>query len=348
MQPCCKNHFHSISKGFDYYLMIFFCGFVFLLIFIFSFFYSFPLFAFADRYAYWLDKPSVFKTIYGQLYLIAFVSGVLFRYNKNLSISLVVLTMMTLLLFSNKFSAYIQCLYLYCVPVILGENLNLSGQFKFFLSFSVTMILGLTVFVYIVIYGKDEFSLYFSIVDRIILQGHIFWGAINLYPNCFFVDFHNFINEIMAICGMADELYGMQKLMVNVSGDIGLLRISQGANFTMAYPATVYMFSGILGIYVFQIFFVLVFSFVLKLIYKNLMQNRFMCLIPLGKVFNDLCGFFGIGNIDILFGSKMLIYFLSYLFMVYLYRRFDPATRLSGLIHSKLQKAQCFYKVIIF
>jgi hypothetical protein len=282
---------------------------------------GFPLLGGIDRFIYWSTKNHLFEFIYGQFFLISFFLGWLYFSNKLFSILLFSTVLLTHVLFSNKFSGIVFSLYLYFLPWFLFGmvSLRLKQYVKIF-SLLAMLFIPFLYFIYFTVYGvANPVEFFFKVSERAVLQGHVFWGTINLHDNLFFFDSSILTNELLGSYGFSDDHYGMRNLMVEISGKIGERRIDQGADFTMAYPAVIYNFSGIIGIFFAQAFFLLLFSFLIFSAVHCMKKLYILCLVPIVKLIIDFIGFFGIGDLDLVFGYKNILYLSSFAFLYLFY-----------------------------
>lgn len=317
-----KGQFLKYNKNrFDFVLLRTICALIIFIVVAWGIKTGFPLLSGMDRFVYWSTKNYFFEFLYGQLFLISFFLGWLYFSNKVFSVFLFSVVLVTHALFSNKFSAIIFSLYLYFLPWFFFGVVPLRFKQYFKILFLLFIIITpLLYFVYATVYDVGSpVEFFLKISERAVLQGHVFWGAINLHDEKFFFDSSALTNEILGSYGFSDGYYGMKKLMVEISGEIGQRRIDQGADFTMAYPAVIYNFSGIIGIFLAQAFFLLLFSFLIFSAVHCMKKLYILCLIPIVKIVIDFIGFFGIGNIDLIFGYKNFFYLFLFISLYLFY-----------------------------
>lgn len=324
-RPLCYNYYEykwlKNKNRFDFIFLRGLCFFAIACVLFMGLTHGFPLLHGVDRFVYWSRQDYIFEFIYGQLFLISFLLGWLYHSDRKFSVTLFFIVMVLHILFSNKFSAIALSLFMFFLPWFFRG----FGYFRIKIYVKIVFLL-LMVFVpflymvYTVIYGVDGLEEFIDkVLSRIVLQGHMFWGTINLHDSFLFFNSEHFFNEVLGAYGANDGYYGMQNLMVEVSGEIGKRRIEQGADFTMAYPAVVYNFSGLFGIYVAQFLLVGFFSVIIFLTVKCIRNLYVLCLVPLGKIIIDIVGFFGIGDLELIVGYKFLFYFAVFVFLYMIY-----------------------------
>lgn len=284
---------------------------------------SFPLLNNQDRYQYWSSQSNLFATFYGQLFLSSFLAGFLYDRSKKSSVLFLISILLLQLLFANKFSALLFSLFLFYTTILLTKPSSLSWRSLVYILFLTLLLLSFSLYLVssLVYYDSfQEYQIVEKILERLVLQGHVFWGVVSKV-GLFNFSTNDFFHEILSAIGHGNgELYGMQKLMVLVGGDVGWQRIEQGADFTMAYPATIYYFSGVIGIFFVQFFYISFYVLILFLIKHAIRNGYILLLIPLGKILISTIGFFGIGNLELLISIKTFFFWFLYLCFLFIYQ----------------------------
>ena len=162
--------------------------------------------------------------------------------------------------------------------------------------------------------------------QRIILQGHVFWGTVNvLSQHGSTPDFSGFFanyNDLFSGFQAGNIEYGFGKLMHEISPHFAVMKLKAGVRFSAGYPAILFYHFG----YIVGSAFLLVFTFlyyhllrylILCFKYKDAIYSYFIYMIYL--VYSD----FMIQGEYANFRLKFLIKIGLVMFVVFLYKYFS-------------------------
>lgn len=168
--------------------------------------------------------------------------------------------------------------------------------------------------------------------QRIVLQGHVFWGTVNVLvqngPNPDFSGFISHYNDFFSGFQAGSIEYGFGKLMHEVSPHFAIMKLKAGVRFSAGYPAILfYHFGYIIGI-IFHIGFTFLFYHLLRYLvycfkYKDAVYSYFIYMIYLA--YSD----FMIQGEYANFRLKFLIKVALVLFVVFLYKNFSEQKKIT-------------------
>ena len=239
----------------------------------------------------------------------------LFRTRK-LNAKLFIYVLFCLLMFmrGSQFGAFmIATIWLFIAYYLGNGKLNIKW-------FSIFILLALIPFA-IKISLNDILFIY----QRIILEGHVFWGTINLLtqngPNLDFSGFINNFNDLSSGFQQGNIEYGFGKLMFDITPHFAEMSLDAGVRFASGYPAIlIYHFGYVVGL-LFHLLFTLLFFLVIQFLiycfkYKDFFYSYVIYMIYM--IVND----FMIQGEYAHFRGKFLIKIFIVLSVVLIYKIF--------------------------
>ena len=291
-----------------------------------------PILLDATRFEYWKNiAPAPLKVIYYYLPFASFTVAFLeiHQYLSRKLMILYILTMLTLcILYGEKFSMifFIVCSMLIPLSWRKGElSKKITSKLVYFICI-VALIFSLLVWHYTNQYGIGIEGIFDIITFRIKLQGHLWWGIINIADGT--EGWLHFLNaELGSFFAFKDDIdeYGIGlKFLMQLLGDPKLVAIyfEKGINFTMGYPAIVAYSFGLLG----GLFFQVILGFLLVVLY-----NALSLTIAKGLWFESMLLFkiiilsvwaFASGNLHEFFSLSLLLTLVMFI-SIRLIRRCD-------------------------
>ncbi len=258
-----------------------------------------PLFSdVVTRYVFW-DEFSNYvwaKKIHYQISLMGFVLGLIhaFANTKNSKVVtplLLLLMIVYLVLFGEKFSSIFRTLYMYLIPFYsikyARKKKYLEKKDFILIVLTFTLLFSLSIFHFS---QTEDTSALGAILYRVLgLQGHTWWGAdeyltsINTYNYWL-----HFSDEFSRVFNMESSSLntGMKYLMLLI-GDSNIvdIYISSNVSFTMAYPAiTLYTF-GYVGALAFQVLFAMIFAVIIKLFSSSINNKQYIISVLSTKLY---------------------------------------------------------------
>ncbi len=157
------------------------------------------------------------------------------------------------------------------------------------------------------------------IYKRIILEGHVFWGTINLFfdngVNNDFTEFFNNYNDISSQFQQGNLEFGLGKLMDEISPGIAEMYLEAGVRFAAGYPAIlIYHFGILIGsflhIVVLYIYFLIIRYLVYSCRFYGIILSYLFFIIF--TVYNDFIVQGEYMNFRLKFLIKILIFMLAF------------------------------------
>jgi|GEM_PF-6043879 len=264
-----------------------------------------------------------FKMIFVRIeYLFAFVFIYsLFRTRKvNKKTIIFFIYCMLMYLRGSQFGAFmIATIWLFTAFYLEKGKLNI----KWILIFSVLLIIPFAI--------KVSLNDLLVIFQRIVMEGHVFWGTINqLNQNGSSLDFSGFIsnyNDLLSGFQQGNIEYGFGKLMHEISPHFAEMSLKAGVRFAAGYPAILlYHFGSFFGI-IFHLFFTYIYFLLMQyLIYCFKYKDVFFSYIiyMFYMIYND----FMIQGEYAHFRVKFLIKVVIISFIVFLYKNYSKNKKL--------------------
>lgn len=163
-----------------------------------------------------------------------------------------------------------------------------------------------------------------SVVSRIVLEGHVFWGTINLVmqngPNLEFSSFINNYNDLFSGFQQANIEYGFGKLMFEISPHFAEISINSNVRFAAGFPAIVIYHFGLGFGFLLYLLITLIYFFIIRFLFicfNN--KNLLLSFVFFYMIFNTFSDFIIQGEYAN-FRVKFLIKLVITLFVYYLYK----------------------------
>jgi len=202
----------------------------------------------------------------------------LFRTRK-LNAKLFIYVLFCLLMFmrGSQFGAFmIATIWLFIAYYLEKGKIGIKWSLGFYLLALVPFIIKFSLNDILVIY------------QRIILEGHVFWGTINLFtqngPNLDFSGFINNFNDLSSGFQQGNIEYGFGKLMFDITPHFAEMSLEAGVRFAAGYPAILiyhfgYMVGLLLHLLCTLLFFLLIQFLIYCFKYKDLFYSYMIYMI---------------------------------------------------------------------
>ena len=245
----------------------------------------------------------------------------------------------------SQFGAFTFATIWFFVAFVIEER-------KFNLRWSLLLIALLFVPYTIKVFSFDDITFFYQ---RVILQGHVFWGTINLLiqngPNPDYSGFAKNYNDFFSGFQMGNIEYGFGKLMADVSPQFAEMYLKAGVRFTAGYPAIlIYHFGPVAGI-LFHLLFTYIYFYAIQYIvycfkYRDVIFSYIIYLMFM--IYSD----FMIMGEYAHFRVKFLIKVIIVLLTIFIYKNYSkkkqnnvkPETLISKIIYPQKNK----HKELIF
>lgn len=286
--------------------------------------FGFPLLGMVDRFFFWQSVPGTLKTIYGQVFVLSAVLGVVYaKSNRILVRNIFIGTLIIQILFGSKFSGLLfsTSLFLFFYYSCSDAKIKIK-KFLVPAAIAATLISMIVIFQYAYVYAHGVDGAFDEVLNRFALQAHLFWGSVNLYETSDYPKIQILVNNLSSMYSGSSEFTGMRQLMLLVSGNLAYTRIEQGADYTMAYPGVVLIATGWPGVILFEIFLSAYLAFIAVAAAHCFNKGYYIAAIPFTKLLIDIIGFYGLGNLDDILGPKALLYILTGLSSLFIYEQF--------------------------
>lgn len=289
--------------------------------------FGFPLLGGVDRFYFWQNIPGILKTLYGQVFILSAVLGVVFaKSGRPLPRNIFISTLIVQILFGSKFSGLLFSAALFLFFYYSCSNAKI--KIKKFLLPSVIAGSGIAVIVffqYAFVYDRGIDGALDEILSRFALQAHLFWGSINLYQTADYPKIQILVQNLSSTFADSAEFAGMKQLMILVSGNLAYTRIEQGADYTMAYPGIILISAGWTGVILFEILLSAYLATIAVTAAHCYNKGYYLAAIPFTKLLIDLIGFYGLGNLDDIIGPKPILYIITGLVALFIYEQFKKS-----------------------
>lgn len=279
-----------------------------------------------SRFNYWTDYNSnrLAGKIYGYSYPIAFMLGFLFMRLKLMRVSRLVSVMPMILLIyllgyfillGNKFSILYLSIFAFLMPLLVNKQTAIKVNKRQLIIFG-SLLISL-VFLFLVL-SYYQYSLVSDTPFQVImyrtfgLQGHMWWGIDNLLTSISVDHYSHFVSEIEEILNPT-ALHintGIRFLMILLDPRVAWIYITNGVNFTMAYPAIAVYTFGYLGAGLFQIVFALLTGLLIRWNIGLIEQGRVISATVVFKFLFAIYYILTMGELSALLYIKNLAYVL--------------------------------------
>lgn len=252
---------------------------------------------------------------------------------RNFNKKLVIYFVYSLLMFlrGSQFGAYmIASIWLFISYYLQNNKLKLNLKLALFF-----VLISIVPFI-IKISQTDIIFFY----DRIVLEGHVFWGTINLVnqngPNPDFSAFISNYNDLMSGFQQFNSQYGFGKLMYEISPGYTDLYEEKNVRFAAGYPAILIYHFGFGLSMLFNLLFTYIYFLIVRyMIYCFINKDIFISFIVYFMIYNTFSDFFVQGEYAN-FRIKFLIKLIITLVVIIIYR-LNKLNKLSSKV--KLQYA---------
>ena len=286
--------------------------------------FGFPLLGMVDRFFFWQSVPGTLKTIYGQVFVLSALLGVVYaKSNRTLVRNIFIGTLTIQILFGSKFSGLLfsSSLFLFFYYACSDTKIKVK-RFIMPAIIAAAVISAIVIFQYAFVYDHGVDGAFDEVLNRFALQAHLFWGSINLYGTSEYPKMQILVQNLTSMYSDSPEFAGMRQLMILVSGNLAYTRIEQGADYTMAYPGVILIAAGWLGVIAFEIFLSAYLAFIAVIAAHCYNKGYYIAAIPFTKLLIDIIGFYGLGNLDDILGPKPFLYVITGLISLFIYEQF--------------------------
>lgn len=286
--------------------------------------YGTPLLLKISRFQYYLIINPIFLSIIRKYYIIPFIAGYIIAIKKDnrlhliSCISILLLLVVILILYGDKFSALSIYIYLFFFPYLTLNlykriNTNPIPLKKPFFILLVTLLFFLPLIYYH--YSNEMAGSRSAVLEQVTnrifaLQGHVWWGVDSIVNSGSYYPSDQRNKELQAIISLSEPNYytGMHFLMSIISPSIiSESFIRDGVNFTMGYPAIALYLFGYIGIIPFQIFISFIVSIIIIYLIYSITCNNIIHLILSCKLLMMTYDSLTTGNLYVLFSKESLL-----------------------------------------
>lgn len=297
--------------------------------------FGFPLLGGTDRFYFWQSIPGVLKTLYGQVFILSAILGVVYaKSERSLVRNIFISTLLIQILFGSKFSGLLfsTALFLFFYYSCSDAKIKIK---KFLLPAAIAAlgIACIVFFQYAFVYNRGIDGALDEIFSRFALQAHLFWGSINLYQSAEYPKIQILVQNLSSTFSDSAEFAGMKQLMILVSGNLAYTRIEQGADYTMAYPGIILISAGWFGVIVFEILLSAYLATIAVTAAHCYNKGYYLAAIPFTKLLIDIIGFYGLGNLDDIIGPKPFLYVITGLISLFIYEQYKKSKPPAQILH---------------
>lgn len=280
-----------------------------------------PLLEHRDRFSYWrFNTVPLLQPIHNQLSTLIFALGLCFpftrsRGERNFAFFLLLITLVYFVLQGEKYTALVLVTYSFLLPILMRVFAIRRRRPSIKQAAIVGLVTGgilipLILYQYSGTFRSD--TPITNLIQRVVLQGHVWWGTYDHYLNGTLPVEQNVqsAKELAALFSFrpADDT-GMSYLMRVVSPEDLVARYkSQGIRFTMGYPAIGLAAFGQVGLIALQIVAAILFVAVAGLLLRSVRAARVLLAVVGYKLLFELNGVFGMGNLHELLTLKTALY----------------------------------------
>ena len=193
----------------------------------------------------------------------------------------------------SQFGGFLFAVIYFIISIVLHDQFQiLAKTTQRYISkyqVSIGIVLGTIIFYFVVQFKISKLGNVFELYERMTLQGHMFWGTVNLLNeglllrpdrNAFFSHFFTFKSQA------TDISYGFGFLMNQVSPIQSVKLIEQGGRFTAGYPGIIILHFGYIAGYLIHILSTITYLYLFRIMYNIINTYHVVIFIVSMKFIN--------------------------------------------------------------
>ncbi|MBK9521675.1 MAG: hypothetical protein IPO13_08715 [Rhodocyclaceae bacterium] len=145
----------------------------------------------------------------------------------------------------SEFGGFVSTFFVFATGELVSSKTPVSIKYKFY-NIGIFCVVAFAALAYKAFRMPDDS---FEVLNRVILQSHLFWGSVNMETPIGLINFtQNFINHITSFPeNRPTTQYGLGALMYEMSGPLADTFLEDGVRFSGGYPAILIYYFGILA-----------------------------------------------------------------------------------------------------